>query len=149
MSEKLEMSLYHQLQQIYVLLDDGDRRALRGIDLTPTQYNLLQHLGSDVSKGHTISELADKLLCTRGNTTRLVRRLEELNLVQRGEDKYDRRLVRIALTDVGEARLSEAKEAHEDSVARRFHALTPQQQDVLDKLTHSLVQDLSADLANF
>jgi MarR family transcriptional regulator, 2-MHQ and catechol-resistance regulon repressor len=143
-----EMTLYHQLQQIYVLLDDGDRRALRHMELTPTQYNLLQRLGTTVATGLTITELADRLLCTRGNATRLVQRLEQQGLVQVGGDPADQRLVRVALTPAGAERLAAARTAHNASIQRRIGRLEPEARQIFLNLTQSLVDLLAADLAN-
>lgn len=142
-----EMTLYHRLQQIYVLLDDGDRRALRDMELTPTQYNLLQRLGTNVETGLTITELADKLLCTRGNATRLVQRLDQQGLVRVGGDPADQRLVRVALTPRGAEQLAAARQAHNASIQRRIGNLEPAVQQKLVELTQSLVDLLAADLA--
>ena len=67
-----EENLYRQFLTIFVLLDDGDRRTFKLIDLTTTQYNFLRTLDSATTDSLTVSELADMLLCTRGNVTRLV-----------------------------------------------------------------------------
>lgn len=149
MPEQDPMTLYHQFQQIYVLLDDADRRTLRAFDLTPTQYNLLLRLGADLATGQTISELAEKLLCTRGNVTRLVQRLAQQGLVATGGDGNDQRLVRVALTPLGWQQCQAAQAAHEASVQRRLGGLTHQRQETLAELTTLLVEALSADLAHF
>jgi DNA-binding MarR family transcriptional regulator len=142
-----DMAVYHHLQKLYVLLDDGDRRALRQVDLTPTQFNLLQRLGQDVEKGRTISELANLLLCTRGNVTRLVQRLEGQGLVRSGGDPHDHRLVRVAMTPEGAARLETALRLHTRSVERRMGALEPATRHQLAELVRQLALALEADLA--
>ncbi|MCP5097718.1 MAG: MarR family transcriptional regulator, partial [Chloroflexi bacterium] len=45
MSEETDRlkAIYHTFQAIYVLLDDGDRIALKEINITPSQFNLLRH----------------------------------------------------------------------------------------------------------
>ncbi len=143
----LPMTVYHRFQQIYVLLDDGDRRSLQPLDLTPTQFNLLLRLGDDVTTGLTITELAGQLLCTRGNITRLVRRMEEQGLVQTGPDASDQRLVRVALTETGRARREAASTAHIQAVERRLAGLSPAAQQQLAELTRQLVDALTTDLA--
>lgn len=148
MSVNLSMTVYHRFQQIYVLLDDGDRRSLQPLELTPTQFNLLLRLGDDVTTGPTITELAGQLLCTRGNITRLVRRMEEQGLVQTGPDAFDQRLVRVALTAEGVARRAAAHTAHTQAVERRLSSLSPRLQEQLADLTQQLVDSLTADLAH-
>lgn len=146
-NENDSLMIYHRLQKIYVLLDDGDRRALRGMGLTPTQYNLLLRLEPQPDNGSTITELSQLLLCTRGNITRLVRRLEQQGLVHCGGDSRDQRLVRVSLTPTGRARLEEAKTAYTAAVHRRFDALDAPTQRLLRSLLETVVASLTADLA--
>jgi MarR family transcriptional regulator, 2-MHQ and catechol-resistance regulon repressor len=140
------MSIYHQIQQIYVLLDDGDRRALRTSGLTPTQYNLLSRLGERADKGVKVSELAQLLLCTKGNATRLVQRLAQQGLVEVGGDANDQRVVRVALTDEGASRLAQARQAHDQAVERRFGLFPPDMRRQFRELTQMAVESLTADL---
>jgi DNA-binding MarR family transcriptional regulator len=142
-----EENLYRQFLTIFVLLDDGDRRTFKQIDLTTSQYNFLRALDSATTDSLTVSELADKLLCTRGNISRLVQRLGKSGLVRTGSDERDQRLVRIYLTTEGEARLAQARQLHEASIQRRLAALTPAQRQQLLDLTATAVQLLETDLA--
>lgn len=139
--------IYHQLQQIYVLLDDGDRRALRTVGLTPTQYNLLLKLELQPDEGPTITDLSQALLCTRGNITRLVRRLEQQDLVECNGDDRDQRLVRVSLSEFGASRLKAAKAAHTSSVHRRLGALGGEAQQTLRSLMDQIAVLLTTDLA--
>jgi DNA-binding MarR family transcriptional regulator len=144
------MTVYNRLQQIHVLLDDGDRRSLSDLDLSTPQYNLLLHLYTKGTpeNGLTITELADLLICTRSNATRLVQRLEQQGLVQLGSDSADRRLVRVFFTPAGTDIVEKARAAHLASVKRRLGALKPEDLDQLDQLTQSIVAALETDLAN-
>ncbi|HEX6291574.1 MAG TPA: MarR family transcriptional regulator [Herpetosiphonaceae bacterium] len=138
--------IYHQLQQIYVLLDDGDRRTLRAVGLTPTQYNLLLKLGVQPDEGQTITELSQALLCTRGNITRLVQRLAQQGLVQCNGDSRDQRLVRVSLTSTGSQRLEQAQAAHTASLRRRLGSLDPATQQSLHSLMQTVATLLTSDL---
>lgn len=146
MTESEYMTVYHLFQKIYVLLDDGDRRTLGAVGLTPTQYNLLKRLDTDLKTGATITELAQALLCTRGNITRLVQRLAKQGLAQVGGDDSDQRLVRVALTPLGEERLAAAHAAHRASVQRRIGALDSMACESLAELTEMLANLLEIDL---
>ncbi|MBK8900045.1 MAG: MarR family transcriptional regulator [Anaerolineaceae bacterium] len=158
----LDETLYRQFLTIFVLLDDGDRQTFKQIDLTTTQYNFLRTLANGtiangtIANGTladaaadnlTITELADKLLCTRGNVTRLVQRLSKSGLIHVGSDARDQRLVRISLTEAGQAKLAQAHQLHEASIQRRLAGLTPDQRQQLIELTATAVQLLQADLA--
>ena len=143
----LDESLYRQFLTIFVLLDDGDRRTFKQIELTTTQYNFLRTLDAAETDNLTVTEVADKLLCTRGNITRLVQRLGSSGLIRVGSDERDQRLVRIHLTPEGKARLDQARQLHEASVKQRLAGLTPTQRQQLIDLTATAVQLLEADLA--
>jgi len=139
-------AIYHRFQEIFILLDDGDRRALRAFNLTPTQYNLLIRLGTKVEEGLTISDLAQRLFCTRGNATRLVQRLSQQELVAVGGDENDQRLVRVALTPAGQKLVAAAREAHNQSVMRRLGSLPLEERDCLLQLTETVAHMLTDDL---
>jgi MarR family transcriptional regulator, 2-MHQ and catechol-resistance regulon repressor len=141
------LSIYHRFQEIFILLDDGDRRALRELNLTPTQYNLLIHLGTKIEEGLTISDLAQRLFCTRGNATRLVQRLSQQGLALVGGDENDQRLVRVALTPEGEKLVAAARQAHNDSVLRRLGGMPREDQEQLIQLTQIISNMLNQDLA--
>ncbi len=141
------MALYNLIQDLYVLLDDGDRRVLNAVGLSPSQYNLLSHLPSTIKNGPTISQLADKLLCTRGNITRLVKRMEKHGLVRSGSDIDDQRLVRVALTSEGEARFAEAQVLHAASLRRRLGIFDDFDLESLTLLNQRLAEHLKEELS--
>lgn len=141
------MTMYHLFHEIYVLLDDGDRRALDAAGLSPTQYNLLTRLQENVVEGHTISELAEMLLCTRSNITRLVQRLKAQGLVIVGGDERDQRLVRVALTPEGLRRLEIARQTHYESVKRRLDLLSEEKRAALLELSSEFATMLKLDLS--
>lgn len=142
------IAVYNRLQQIHVLLDDGDRRSLNSMELTSPQYHLLLHLATrGGGPGLTITELADLLICTRSNATRMVQRLEQSGLVELNRSDEDRRLVRVTLTKTGAESFARAQALHTTSLKRRFAGLTPVQLEKLDELTRVLVAALEADLA--
>jgi len=140
------MTIYHLFHEIYVLLDDGDRRALSEAGLTPTQYNLLSRLQENVVEGHTVTELAELLLCTRSNITRLVQRLKAQGLVEIGGDVKDQRLVRVALTPEGLRRLNLARQLHQEAVKRRLDLLSAEKRAQLMELTSEFATMLKLDL---
>lgn len=142
------LDLYNRFQKIHVLLDDGDRRSLQDIELTTSQYNLLLHLAARGPAPLTITNLADFLICSRSNATRMVRRLEEQGLVQSTRDTKDRRLVLVSMTEEGRLRYEAAREAHTASVERRLASLGAGELDSLQVLTHIVVTLLERDLSD-
>lgn len=147
MTEEDNSLLIHQhIQQIYVLLDDGDRRVLRSVGLTPTQFRLLEQLDPHAAHTRTITQLSQVLLCTRGNITRLVRRMEQQGMVQCRNDSHDQRLVKVSLTEAGATRLTEARAVYRTAIQRRLSVLNTADQLTLRDLTKSVVTLLTADL---
>ncbi|WP_051366757.1 MarR family winged helix-turn-helix transcriptional regulator [Hamadaea tsunoensis] len=138
--------LYRRLQQIYVLLDDGDRRALRAVGLTPTHFTLLGLLDPAGQAGVTVTRLAELMLCTRGNATRLVQRLVESGLVRTGPDREDQRLVKVYLTETGADRLAAAKAYHAAANRLRFSGLPEADLARLSELAGALADELGKHL---
>lgn len=78
-------------------LNDAFRAA--GLDLTATQSEVLEVLAESGPLGQ--SELGERLVCTKGNISRLVDRMAAKGLLHREPHPADRRRVRIALTEHG------------------------------------------------
>lgn len=139
-------ALIQQLQQIYVLLEDGDRRALRPVGLTPTQFALLRCLDDGPEEELNVTQVAGSLLCTRGNVTRLVRRLQNAGLVStRGNDR-DQRLVYVFLTPDGRRRLRLARRSLDVADQRRLAHLAREDIRTMTRLAEELAAGLRRDL---
>jgi len=138
---------YHLIHDIYVMLDDGDRRVFRDFGITLPQYRVLKSL--DLKEGQRLTTLSEALLRAKSTITRIVDQLEEEGLVRRTSDEDDRRAQRVVLTPAGNSLLEKACQAHADNVARRFGlALPPEDQEtfhhLLQKLHDGLVTDLQS-----
>src|SRR5205823_3061975 len=135
---------YRMLHDIYVLLDDGDRRVLENFGLTTSQFSVLMLL--DEEEGRRLTTVSDRLLRARSTITRIVDQLEEARLVQRVADPEDRRAQRVVLTQEGIRRRELAHEAHVKSLQRRLTMLSGDEigelNGLLDKLRSSLRVDL-------
>ena len=59
--ETTSKTLYRLLTEVFILLDDADRRALRLHNLSIRQFNILYHL--DQEQGLSINELSHHLFC--------------------------------------------------------------------------------------
>jgi DNA-binding MarR family transcriptional regulator len=97
-------------------------RQARAVGLTPAQHQLLLAI-----RGHhgapTIGDVADHLLLRHHSVVELVRRAERAGLVQRSVDPHDHRVVRLALSAEGGARLGELTTLHVDELRRLQHGL--------------------------
>lgn len=131
---------------IYVLLDDGDRRVLRAFNLSPSQFAVLLLMDGEAS--WRLTDLSERLLVDKSTITRIVDRLESAGLVRREADPDDRRVQRVVLTGQGRKTRDRARAAHERSIERRMGALDPDEQRQLLALLTRLRDGLQADLVN-
>lgn len=94
-------SVMFSLLQAAHALEARMEEALAGVGLSSAKYTVLAKLAR-AGEPLTLSELAAKVCCVRSNMTQLVDRLEAEGLVRRVDDPEDRRIVRAALTRLGE-----------------------------------------------
>ena len=80
---------------------------LKPYDLSPPQYNVLRILKGKHPDSYCNQEITQRMIDKSSNATRIVDKLVEKKLVTRSEDKSDRRLVNIKITDKGIKLLSE------------------------------------------
>ena len=82
-------------------------RNARDAGLTPQRYLLLLMIkgAADHSEQSTVTELADRLQLAQSTATELVRRAEEIGLVDRERSSVDGRITHLRLTPEGERRL--------------------------------------------
>ena len=84
-------------------------RNARAAGLTPQRYLLLLMIkgAADHSEQSTVTELADRLQLAQSTVTELVRRAEEIGLVERERSSVDGRIAHLRLTPEGERRLAQ------------------------------------------
>ena len=75
--------------------------------LTFTQYNALRILRGAGAGGLTCSEVSERMITRDSDITRLLDRLEQMELVERARDENDRRIVRAFASKRGLKLLSE------------------------------------------
>lgn len=112
----------------------ADLRVADG--LTMSQFAVLEallHCGPLCQK-----ELADKLLVTGANMTKVLDVMERDGLVQRIRSKQDRRYITVDLTTTGKTRISEIFPRHVGDVVRAFSSLSAQEQITLRELCRKL-----------
>ena len=85
-------------------------RIARSSGLTPQRYLLLLMIkgAPDGSEQSTVTELADRLQLAQSTVTELVRRAEEVGLVERKTSSVDGRVAHLRLTVEGERRLAKS-----------------------------------------
>jgi DNA-binding MarR family transcriptional regulator len=85
-------------------------RIARSSGLTPQRYLLLLMIkgAPDGSEQSTVTELAERLQLAQSTVTELVRRAEEVGLVERETSSVDGRVAHLRLSEEGERRLAKS-----------------------------------------
>ncbi|PSR32857.1 MAG: MarR family transcriptional regulator [Sulfobacillus benefaciens] len=144
MPEEDIQSFVNEIQRLFPrimrYLDAEATRELIGLEVTPSQMNALVSLyGTD---DLPMGELAELLGLTESAATRLVDRLINMNLVRRGRDGSDRRIVRVRLSSYG-TQLAELV------LSRRQEQFTRFAKRMKSHERFKLIEGLSALLAAF
>ncbi len=134
-------SLYSYLAETNLLLQDGDRRFFQRFALSQARYYVLLHVQQD--PGISLTELSRRLLCTKGNTTRILASLEADGLLYRSVDQQDQRAYRLEISAQGQALFDQVKSAYDRFNQERFAILADHQKLLLLEQ----IQLLNADLA--
>ncbi|GAB4481704.1 MAG: MarR family transcriptional regulator [Anaerolineae bacterium] len=135
---------YRLIHDIYVLLDDGDRRLLGEFNLTTSQYAVMRVL--DMEKGQRLTTLSEKVLKSKSTVTRIIDQLEQAQLVKRNLDPHDRRAQRVVLTGSGADLLRQVQAAHAQSLHRRLAALDDRERAAFCRALKKLRASLAVDL---
>lgn len=128
------------IHDVYVLMDDGDRRVLDTFGLSTLQYAVLVLLDKD--RNFRLTSLSKRLLRSKSTITRVVDRLEDAGLVERIVDPDDRRAQRVILTPAGVDLRDRASAAHDQSLEARMAALSEGERQQLDTLLDKLLTGL-------
>lgn len=115
-----------------LLMNDSDERFFGQFQLGTTRYYTLLHL--EGSPNLTLSELSQRLLCSKGNMTRILKSMEEEGLLERRADPKDARAIRLVLTPQGLARLDAARSAYRAYLEERYSGLALYEIDSLQRV---------------
>lgn len=139
-------STYELLKEIFLLLDDGDRRLLSNFHLTVPRFYALFHLGNE--PGMLPNRLSELMFCDKSNITRLIKSMEAEDLVKRRRHESDGRSVRLFLTSQGEEIREQALEAHQAYNEQRFNSGVLTETATLHKSLDKLRRNLATELAD-
>ena len=97
----LEQEAMLSIERTAAVLGHGLAEAMKPFGVTPTQYNVLRILRGAGETGLCRNDIRDRLVAQVPDVTRLLDRLEELELIRRERDPHDRRLVNATITRDG------------------------------------------------
>jgi MarR family 2-MHQ and catechol resistance regulon transcriptional repressor len=130
------LDAYVKLSRAAAAVEAAVNRHLAAAGLTISQFGVLEalwHLGP-LSQG----ALAKKILKSPANLTTVLDNLERRELIRRRRDPSDRRVVRVELTDRGDAGIAPLFPLHVTRVVDAFSALDPAEQETLARLCRTL-----------
>jgi DNA-binding MarR family transcriptional regulator len=99
--DSLEQEALLSIERTAAVLGHRLAEELKPYGVTPTQYNVLRILRGAGDAGLCRNEVRDRLLAQVPDVTRLLDRLEEMELVIRERDGSDRRMVTTRITREG------------------------------------------------
>src|SRR6478672_5590414 len=108
--DSLEQEVFLNLWRTYDRLRAFEDELFGRHDLTPQQYNALRLLRSEHPAKIPTLDLAGRLVSRAPDITRLLDKLEQRGLIERDRPADNRRVVRIGITEAGQALLRELSE---------------------------------------
>jgi DNA-binding MarR family transcriptional regulator len=121
-------------------LEHAFAQALRPYDITPTQYNVLRILRGAGGDGLCRNAVGQRLIRQVPDVTRLLDRMEELDLIARQRGGKDRRYVTTTITKKGLELLKrvdeKVDEIHQDQLGHVDRARLQQLIRLLDTARH-------------
>jgi DNA-binding MarR family transcriptional regulator len=109
-----------------------------------SRFDVLAHLDLAGSEGLSTSQLAGRLLASKGNITRLLDRMEQDGLITRRQEQRDRRISRIHLSANGADLFGRMAPVHERWCHDLFSHIDTRQKEQLVRLLRTVKRDLDA-----
>ncbi|MGE5041916.1 MAG: MarR family winged helix-turn-helix transcriptional regulator [Candidatus Levyibacteriota bacterium] len=104
------------------------------VDITMLQFMALSFI--EKNKSVHVKDVADYFSIEMPTATSLLNKLAKLKLIKRMEDRSDRRVVKITLTEKGAALLTDAKKIQKKNMKKTLSVLSEKQKvDMRDILT--------------
>ena len=124
------LALYHLIRRA--------SHPVHRAEMTPEQYWLLRLLRRHGAL--SIGELAEALGVTGSSVTTACKRLEKAGLVTRERQVDDERMVRVALTDQGSARIESWEQLRRELLTRLLAPLDQDEQRTLQHLLERVLE---------
>lgn len=119
----VEEEAYLNIVRTAAVLEHTLAQALKPLEITPTQYNVLSILRGAGAEGLCRNEVGCRLVASMPDVTRLLDRMEDLGLIVRERSTEDRRMVSTRLTKKGLDLVSRADAKVVEAHGRQFRGL--------------------------
>jgi DNA-binding MarR family transcriptional regulator len=130
------LTAWHALLRVSSLVvAELDRRLDLEQRISVREFDVLINLGNARGESLRMTDLAGAVMLSSGGLTRLVGRLEERGFIRREPDPSDGRGSLASLTELGAARLAEARTTHDTVIEELLGApLTRQELAALERV---------------
>jgi DNA-binding MarR family transcriptional regulator len=132
----LEEAVFLEIVRTAEALSRPVTQLLKTEDLSSAQYNVLRILRG-CPEGLTCGDIGDRMITRDPDITRLLDRMEKRQLVSRGRDQKDRRVVLTRITSEGLALLDRLDEPVHDLHQRLLGHLGPERLLTLREILES------------
>ena len=138
-SEELRtvLNLYHTHSGLQAF----SHTILRPFSISIQQFNILRILRGQKGGTVSISEISCRMLDKMSNTSRLIEKLRQKELVIRNECPEDRRRVEIEITPRGLQLINEASEKMDLEIIKKMQVLSKDEITVLNSILDKLNLD--------
>lgn len=119
------------LRRVCFKIKKKGREILNDVEITPPQFEALQHL--IFQENMTIGELSSKMFLACSTVTDLLDRMERNDLVKRVKDENDRRIVRIVVLDKGHELLEKVMENRRSYIQDILNGFDEEIVDAIDR----------------
>lgn len=134
-------NLYCLLKSILSHIDNREKACLNPYGLTSTRFDILTRINDH--PGINYVELSDMILCTKGNTTRIVASMMQNDLIVRKENPEDQRSYQLYLSDTGNALYKEVNEAYIKNINQLIDRLDDDQLKIYAEVSLDIEKTLA------
>ena len=138
---KTSSQIYDVLMENYLLLVESDRQFFARFHLSQVRYFAILHISQNPEI--SLTELSKKLLCTKGNTTRIIQGMVTDDLLTVTKDQDDQRAMKLNLTEKGKHLLQLVKREFDEFNQLRFAGIdsNPELLIMLNSLLKARLED--------
>ena len=122
--------LYEILIQNYLLLIESDRQFFSRFNLSQVRFFALVHISQNPAI--SLTELSKKVLCTKGNTTRILQGMLSDDLLTVSRNKNDQRATNLLLTEKGQELFQHVQQEFDAFNQQWFSALLENEDKMLE-----------------
>ena len=130
--------LFNTMGQLRKVLESRAQMIKDEKTATIMQYSALKFL--KLNKNSTVSNLAIYLRLSKSSATQLVERLVKVNLVERGPDKNDRRIIHLTITSEGEQKIIELRKKFINKMKKIFSKIPEEDLKELIRIHTNLIE---------